>query len=255
MLRDVSTIFPDKFRIDGRIALVTGSGQGLGWQIAKALAEAGAKVLLHGRSLERLAPRRAEIPGSEALVFDIGDREAMRAAVSAAPPIDILVHNVGARDRRPFADIEPDDFAHLIDLDLNAAHALVKLVLPHMQAQRWGRLIMVTSIVADLAGRGSVSYTAAKGGLSALSRALANELGASGITCNAISPGFFATETNAELMATPVGERMRERTPAKRWGEPWEIAGAAVFLASPAAAYVNGHTLTVDGGVSATYIS
>ena len=255
MLGDVSTTFPDKFRLDGRTALVTGSGQGLGWQMAKALAEAGATVLLHGRARERLEPRLAEVDGAQALVFDIGDRAAMRQAIAAAPPIDILVHNVGARDRRSFADIEPDDFVRLIDLDLNAAHALAKLVIPHMQKQRWGRLIMVTSIVADLAGRGSVSYTAAKGGLAALTRAMASELGAGGITCNAISPGFFATETNAGLIASPAGERMRERTPAKRWAEPWEIAGAAVFLASPAAAYVNGHTLTVDGGVSATYIS
>jgi gluconate 5-dehydrogenase len=255
MLGEVSTIFPDKFRLDGRTALVTGSGQGLGWQMAKALAEAGATVLLHGRARERLEPRLAELAGARALVFDIGDRAAMRQAIAAAPPVDILVHNVGARDRRSFADIEPDDFASLVDLDLNAAHALVKLVVPHMQKQHWGRLIMVTSIVADLAGRGSISYTAAKGGLAALTRALAGELGADGITCNAISPGFFATETNAQLIASPAGERMRERTPAKRWAEPWEIAGAAVFLASPAASYVNGHTLTVDGGVSATYIS
>jgi len=95
----------------------------------------------------------------------------------------------------------------------------------------------------------------AKGGLSALARALAAELGAKGITSNALSPGFFATETNAPMIATPAGERLRERCPAKRWAEPWEIAGAAVFLASPAAAYVNGHTLTVDGGVSATYLA
>ena len=255
MLGEVSTTFPDKFRLDGRTALVTGSGQGLGWQMAKALAEAGATVLLHGRARERLESRLAEIAGAQALVFDIGNRDAMRQAIAAAPAIDILVHNVGARDRRSFADIEPDDFARLIDLDLNAAHALAKLVVPHMQKQRWGRLIMVTSIVADLAGRGSASYTAAKGGLAALTRAMASELGADGITCNAIAPGFFATETNAALIASPAGERMRERTPAKRWAEPWEIAGAAIFLASPAAAYVNGHTLTVDGGVSATYIS
>jgi len=258
MLRRVST-FPDKFRLDGRTALVTGSSQGLGWEMAKALAEAGARVMLHGRARERLEPRLAELHAAGrqagAVVFDIGNRTAMRTALSAAPPIDILVHNVGARDRRSFAEIEPEEFARLIDLDLNAAHALAKLAVPHMQRQSWGRLIMVTSIVADLAGRGSTSYTAAKGGLAALSRALASELGQHGITCNAISPGFFATETNAELIASEAGRRMRERTPAKRWAEPWEIAGAAVFLASDAAGYVNGHTLTVDGGVSATYIS
>jgi gluconate 5-dehydrogenase len=117
----------------------------------------------------------------------------------------------------------------------------------------WGRLILVTSIAGNLAVPGASSYIAAKGGLSALARALAAELGPTGITSNALSPGFFATETNAQLAASPMGERQRDRCPAKRWAEPWEIAGAALFLASPAASYVNGHTLTVDGGVSATY--
>ena len=179
----------------------------------------------------------------------------MREAMRRAGPIDILVHNVGERDRRPFADIEPEDFARLVDVDLVAAHALVKLVVPGMIERGWGRLILVTSIVADLAVPGSASYAAAKGGLSALARALSAELGSKGITSNALSPGFFGTETNAQIMASPEGERLRERCPAKRWAEPWEIAGAAVFLASPAASYVNGHTLTVDGGVSATYLA
>ena len=109
--------------------------------------------------------------------------------------------------------------------------------------------------MADLAAPGAASYIAAKGGLAALSRALAAELGATGITSNAFSPGLAATETNEQLIASPVGERQRQRCPAKRWAEPGEIVGAAIFLASPAASYVNGHTLTVDGGVSATYMS
>jgi gluconate 5-dehydrogenase len=223
--------FPDRFRLDGRTALVTGSGRGLGWEMAKGLAEAGAKVLLHGRSHERLAPRLGELAAAghaaDAICFDMADRAAMQVEVTRAGPIDILVHNVGERDRRPFAEIE----------------------------RGWGRLILVTSIVGNLAVPGASSYIAAKGGLSALARALAAELGAMGITSNALSPGFFATETNAPMTATPAGERLRERCPAKRWAEPWEIAGAALFLASPAASYVNGHTLTVDGGVSATYLA
>ena len=119
----------------------------------------------------------------------------------------------------------------------------------------WGRLIMVTSIAGDLAIPNASSYVTAKGGLAAFTRALAVEFGARGITANALSPGFFATETNARMVASPNGEKHRERTPAKRWADPREIAGAAIFLASPAASYVNGHTLIVDGGVSATYLS
>jgi len=251
--------FPDRFRLDGRTALVTGSARGLGWEMAKGLAEAGARVLLHGRSHERLAPRLAALKAAghaaDALVFDMSDRAAMASEMAAAGAIDILIHNVGERDRRPIHEIEPEAFARLIDVDLVAAHALVRLVMPGMIERRWGRLILVTSIVASLASPGSASYTAAKGGLAALTRALATELGATGITANAISPGFFATETNVPLAASAAGERLRQRCPAKRWAEPWEIAGAAVYLASPAAAFVNGHTLIVDGGVSASYLA
>ena len=251
--------FPDQFRLDGRTALVTGSGRGLGWEMARALAEAGARVLLHGRASERLAGRVGELRqagrAADAVVFDMADRPAMRQALAGTGPIDVLIHNVGERDRRPFDQIEPEDFARLIDVDLAAAHALVKLVVPGMIERGWGRLILVTSIAGELAVPGASSYIAAKGGLAALARALAAELGAKGITTNALSPGFFATETNEKMMASPMGERQRERCPAKRWAQPSEIAGAALFLASPAASYVNGHTLIVDGGVSATYMA
>lgn len=251
--------FPDKFRLDGRTALVTGSGRGLGWEMAKGLAEAGARVLLHGRSLERLAPRLAELHAAgraaDAVAFEMADRAAMAASLSKAGPIDILIHNVGERDRRPFTEIAPDEFARLVDTDLSAGQALIRLAVPGMAQRGWGRLILVTSIAAELAAPGASSYIAAKAGLAALARALAAEFAAQGITSNAISPGFFATETNEALIASPAGGRMRLRCPARRWAEPWEIVGAAVFLASPAAAYVNGHTLTVDGGVSATYLA
>ena len=251
--------FPEKFRLDGRTALITGSARGLGWEMARALGEAGARVILHGRTRERVAERLAELQragvASDAVGFDIADRDAMARAVAATGPVDILSHNVGERDRRAFLDIEPAAFERLIDVDLTAAHALVRHVLPGMIERGWGRLIMVTSIAGDLAVPNASSYVTAKGGLAAFTRALAVEFGAKGVTANALSPGFFATETNLRMIASPNGEKHRERSPAKRWADPSEIAGAALFLASPAASYVNGHTLIVDGGVSATYLA
>jgi gluconate 5-dehydrogenase len=251
--------FPDQFRLNGRTALITGSGRGLGWEMAKGLAEAGARVVLHGRDRARLEPRLAELGAAgfaaEALVFDMTDRAAMRREISRAPAIDVLIHNVGERDRRSFLEIDHESFARLIDVDLVAAHALVKLVVPGMLERKWGRLIMVTSIAADLAIPNASSYVTAKAGLTSMARALAAEYGATGVTSNALAPGFFATETNERMIASPNGEHHRARSPAKRWAQPSEIAGAAIFLASPAASYVNGHTLIVDGGVSATYLA
>ena len=251
--------FPDQFRLNGRTALVTGSGRGLGWAMAQGLAQAGARVLLHGRDRDRLAPRLQELRkaghAADVVAFDMADRAAMKQQTAAAGPIDILIHNVGERDRRAFLEIEPEAFARLIDVDLTAAHALISLLVPGMAERGWGRLILVTSIAGDLAVPNASSYVAAKGGLAALARALAVEFGAKGITSNALSPGFFATETNERMIASANGEKHRERCPAKRWADPEEIAGAAIFLASPAASYVNGHTLIVDGGVSATYLS
>jgi len=251
----------DTFRLDGRVALVTGAARGLGWEIATALAEAGARVLLNGRTAERVQPRvdalRARGLSADTVPFDMADRGGMTRAVRAAlaaGPIDVLVNNVGERDRRTLEELSTTDFERLIDVDLNAAFALAKLVLPGMLERRAGRIIMVTSIAADLAAPRSASYIAAKGGLAALVRAMAAETGAQGVTCNAIAPGFFMTETNEAMFNSPVGERWRERVPMRRFAQPREIAGAALFLASDAASYVNGHTLTVDGGVSATFI-
>src|SRR5690348_12821953 len=146
--------FPDQFRLNGRTALITGSGRGLGWEMARGLAEAGARVLLHGRDRGRLEPRVKELAAAGhaagALAFDMTDRATMKAEVAAAGAIDILIHNVGERDRRAFLDIEPEAFDRLIEVDLTAAHALVRHVLPGMVERGWGRLIMVTSIAGDL---------------------------------------------------------------------------------------------------------
>lgn len=251
----------DSFRLDGQIALVTGAARGLGWEMAQALAEAGARVLLHGRTTEAVQPRAAELASrgltAEPAGFDMRDAAAIESAMDALLArhgrIDILLNNVGERDRRSVQRIEPEDFDRLVAVDLGAVYRLIKRVMPGMIGRRHGRIISVTSIVDQLAANGSPSYTAAKGGLAALTRALAAELGRHGITCNAISPGFFATETNATMTQGESGTQRARRVPLNRWAEPREIAGAALLLASAAGSYINGHTLVVDGGISATY--
>lgn len=246
----------ETLRLDGRRALVTGAARGLGWEIARALAEAGAHVLLNGRDAARLAPRVAELRdaglAAEALAFDVADAAAVERAVASAGRVDILVNNVGARDRRSIRRMDADDFAALVDVDLTAAYRLTRALLPGMAERRSGRVVMVTTVVAELAATGDPAYIAAKGGLAALTRAVAAEYGRHGVTCNAIAPGFFATETNRDWSRTEVGARWAARVPLGRWGEPAEIAGAALLLVSPAGAFINGHTLVVDGGVAAT---
>jgi gluconate 5-dehydrogenase len=251
----------DRFRLDGQIALVTGAARGLGWEMAKAFAEAGALVVLHGRTDEAVQARAAELRGrglaADTIGFDMGDAPAIERAMDALlarhERIDILLSNVGERDRRGVRHIAPEEFDHLVTVDLGAVYRLVKRATPGMIERRHGRVISVTSIVDRLASDGSPSYTAAKGGLAALTRALAAELGRHGVTCNAISPGFFATETNATMARGEAAAERARRVPLNRWGQPGEIAGAALLLASSAGSYINGHTLIVDGGVSATY--
>jgi gluconate 5-dehydrogenase len=239
-------------------ALVTGGTRGLGLEIARALAAAGATVWINGRNAAMARRQALEARSSglavQALPFDITQIAAAKAALGKAKRIDILVNNVGVRDRRGIDALDVADFDRLLASDLTAAYGLCKLVVPGMRKRGFGRIINVTSIIAELARPGDPAYIAAKAGLGGLTRALAAELGPQGITCNAISPGFFATETNKPMLANPkIGPVYAARVPLGRWGEPKEIAGAAVFLASAAASYVNGHTLIVDGGVSATY--
>lgn len=249
------------FSLTGKVALITGASRGLGFAMAQGLAEAGAQVFLNGRDAEILRRRARELESggfaAAPLVFDITDTVAsgrgLEKLLKQAGRLDILVNNVGQRDRRSLEALEPEDFARLLQVDLVAAFALCRLVAPSMKTNKWGRIINVTSITAALARVGDPGYVAAKAGLEALTRALAADLGPHGITCNAISPGFFATETNQPMLDNPaVGPPYAKRVPLGRWGRPEEIAGAAVFLASDAASYVNGHTLIVDGGVSAT---
>ena len=242
------------FSLEGRVALVTGSAQGLGLVMARSLARCGAKVYINGRETKRLAEVRDRLAGENVTVgiapFDVQDSEAGLSAidsiVATEGKIDILINNAGPRLRRAVDDIDADGFAMMLDAHVAAPFRLARKAAEAMKPGEWGRIVMLSSAAAVRGARGDAAYTAAKGGLSALTRALAAEYGAFGITCNALIPGRFMTESNANSTRGTGGVLGRS-------GDPEEIAGAAIFLCSPAASFITASALTVDGGVSNCY--
>ncbi len=254
------------FDLSGKVALVTGASYGIGFAIAKGLANAGATVVFNDINEELvekgMAAYKAEGIDAHGYVCDVTDEDAVNALVATVEKevgvIDILVNNAGIIKRIPMCEMSAADFRKVIDVDLNAPFIVSKAVIPAMIKKGHGKIINICSMMSEL-GRETVSaYAAAKGGLKMLTRNIASEYGEFNIQCNGIGPGYIATPQTAPLRERgadgsrhPFDSFIIAKTPAARWGETEDLVGPAVFLASDASNFVNGHVLYVDGGILA----
>src|SRR5216683_66506 len=248
------------FDLTGRTALVTGSSRGLGRAMAEGLAEAGAAVVLNGADAGRLAVAAAAMRAARHTVhearFDVTDEAQILTAFAELDAkgvaIDILVNNAGIQFRRPMLELDTADWRRIIETNLTSAFVVGRAAARRMIPRGRGKIINIGSLTSDAARATVAPYTVAKGGIKMLTRAMTAEWAAHGIQANAIGPGYMLTEMNTALVENPdFNAWVVGRTPARRWGKPEELIGAAVFLASAASDYVNGQIIYVDGGMLA----
>jgi gluconate 5-dehydrogenase len=249
-----------RFDLSGQTALVTGSSQGLGFTFARGLAEAGATVVLNARGRDKLTIAAEKLRKDGFSVhtsaFDVTDSrqigEAVTTLAESVPVVDILVNNAGIHRRAPLEEMSESQWREVIDTNLTSAFLVTRALVRPMIARRRGKIVNVCSLMSELGRPTTGNYAAAKGGLKMLTRAMATEWAKHNIQVNGIGPGYFLTELTRPLAENPEFNRwICGRTPAGRWGDPEELVGAAVFLASRASDFVNGQVIYVDGGLMA----
>lgn len=249
------------FDLSGRTALVTGSSMGIGYALARGLGQAGARIVLNARNAERLEEAaktlRAEGLSVDTLVFDVTDHEGVRAAVdgyeSEKGAIDILVNNAGMQHRSPLEDFPAEAFDRLMQTNVYSAFHAGQACARHMISRGAGRIINIASVQTALARPGIAPYTATKGAIANLTKGMATDWAKHGLNCNAIAPGYFKTPLNDALVKdAEFSGWLEKRTPAGRWGEVEELVGVCVFLSAQASNFVNGQTIFVDGGITAS---
>ena len=248
------------FDLSGRRALITGSSAGIGLALAQGLAQAGATVILNGRSNDKLqqcaSNLRAQGLSVEVEVFDVTSRAAVRAGVAAAEArgaLDIVINNAGMQRRGPLEHYSEDDWDALMRTNLDSVFHVSQAAAQFMIARRRGKIINICSVQSELGRPGIAPYAATKGAVKMLTKGMAIDWGPHGLQVNGLGPGYFKTELNQPLVDNPeFSQWLINRTPSRRWGELQDLVGGAIFLASDASNFVNGHILYIDGGVTAT---
>lgn len=250
------------FDLSGRIALVTGSSKGIGFAIARALAEAGATIVLNGRDTDSLARAQNSLAAEHGVTahiaaFDVTDAEAVTAGVAAIErnigPIEILFNNAGMQHRTPLEDFPLDAWHRITTVNLDSVFFVGQAVARHMIPRGHGKIVNICSVQSELGRPGIAPYSATKGAVKMLTKGMAIDWGRHGLQVNGLGPGYFRTELNQALVDDPTFSGwLATRTPTGRWGEVEELAGAAIFLASDASSFINGHILYVDGGITSS---